>query len=246
MRNPLFFLFLFFLLLQSTDLTPQHTPMTVTTPAPLWILGYGSLLFKPPLHDTPLHAHLVRFDGHLATNGYVRRFWQASTDHRGTSTTPGRVVTLVPASLAELDAASDTDQIRCCVYVVPPEHADTARAYLDDREQDGYTCQEVLFAADINHADHSLLQGFPTDKSDRPLVPCTVYVGTPTNERFVGPESVQKTASVIATAVGDSGPNTEYLFNLHRAVPEDQYLSQLAEVTRITLQQQQQLQQQQH
>ncbi|KAL7664353.1 Gamma-glutamylcyclotransferase [[Candida] zeylanoides] len=60
----------------------------------LWVIGYGSLLFKPPPH-----AHL-RLNGYL--KGYVRRFWQSSSDHRGTPEHPGRVATLV--SLEDLRA----------------------------------------------------------------------------------------------------------------------------------------------
>lgn len=58
----------------------------------MWIIGYGSLIFKPP----PLYS--FRVTGTL--KGFVRRFWQSSSDHRGTPEAPGRVATLV--SLADL------------------------------------------------------------------------------------------------------------------------------------------------
>jgi cation transport protein ChaC len=54
----------------------------------MWVIGYGLLIFKPPPH------YAFRVTGYL--KGYIRRFWQSSSDHRGTPEAPGRVVTLVP------------------------------------------------------------------------------------------------------------------------------------------------------
>ena len=95
---------------------------------PLWIFGYGSLIFKadfPFLDRAP--AHIV---------GWERRFWQGSHDHRGTEDKPGRVVTLV-----------ESPGMLCMgmAYRIDPEQLD----HLDYREKNGY----LRFDTSLNFTD---------------------------------------------------------------------------------------------
>lgn len=143
---------------------------------PLWILGYGSLMFKPP----PFAKY--KLTGYL--NGYIRRFYQSSSDHRGTPESPGRVVTLVSIAdilknekfqkdvlnyelknyngvdketiFGDLQRLYELLEIYGCIYYIPPEHAQEVTEYLDIREQDGYSSHEISFNIPMINKDDQI------------------------------------------------------------------------------------------
>ncbi|MFN3792757.1 gamma-glutamylcyclotransferase [Massilia sp.] len=123
-----------------------------------------------------------------AIAGWSRRFWQGSHDHRGTESAPGRVVTLV------------ADEGAIChgmAYLVTPEEF----AHLDHREKNGY----LRLATEMTFGDGGTAEGI-------------VYIATVDNAAYLGPASEQDIARQIATAHGPSGPNSEYLLELARAL----------------------------
>uniref|UniRef100_A0A2R5L6J9 glutathione-specific gamma-glutamylcyclotransferase n=1 Tax=Ornithodoros turicata TaxID=34597 RepID=A0A2R5L6J9_9ACAR len=154
----------------------------------MWVFGYGSLMWKV---DFPYEKRLVGY-----VQGYVRRFWQASEDHRGVPGNPGRVVTLIPST--------DPD---ACVWGVAYEiHSDQkvkVLEHLDYREKDGYDKVEVVF--------------HPQDTTVAPFK-LTIYVAHQDNPFFVGPASEKEIASQIHSAEGPSGSNREYVLKLAEAM----------------------------
>ncbi|MEM6995151.1 MAG: gamma-glutamylcyclotransferase [Myxococcota bacterium] len=93
---------------------------------PLWIFGYGSLVWRPAFE------HEVRHPGFIV--GWTRRLWQHSTDHRGVVGAPGRVATLVPQSGAQCWGMA---------YRVAAAQRQAVLGNLDYREKNGYARHTV-------------------------------------------------------------------------------------------------------
>jgi glutathione-specific gamma-glutamylcyclotransferase len=156
----------------------------------VWIFGYGSLIWRPAMAYTARRAARIE--------GWARRFWQSSTDHRGTELAPGRVLTLVEAQGAVWGTA----------YAIRRAEWPSIEAALELREQQGYArlTVELSLAAD-EHAGPVVAQ-----------VPGLLYVATPANPYFVGPEALDVTAAIVRRSHGPSGSNLDYVLELDRAL----------------------------
>lgn len=162
------------------DAPARPSPEPGTSDPAVWLFGYGSLIYKA---DFPF---LARRPARL--DGWERRFWQGSHDHRGTPEAPGRVVTLlrVPGAVC-----------RGVAYEVTP----AVFAHLDHREKNGY----VRIATRIDFDDGTAVDGL-------------VYVADPGNEAWLGDASDDAIARHIAHAHGPSGSNADYLLQLAGAL----------------------------
>ncbi|KAL2865813.1 gamma-glutamylcyclotransferase [Aspergillus lucknowensis] len=181
----------------------------------LWVFGYGSLIWKPPPHyDQRVPGYIER---------YVRRFWQASTDHRGTPELPGRVVTVIERGFWEtLDdphaalEPTSTNRVWGAAYHIPSSHAEEVHDYLDVREIDGYSVHYTPFHPFTTNSSTS-----GTSEEPSSPITCMVYIGQPTNPQFLrdaARREPQDVAEVISRGHGQSGKNTEYLYLLEKAL----------------------------
>eukprot|EP01119_Soliformovum_irregulare_P013199 TRINITY_DN3496_c0_g1_i4.p1 TRINITY_DN3496_c0_g1~~TRINITY_DN3496_c0_g1_i4.p1 ORF type:complete len:192 (-),score=50.58 TRINITY_DN3496_c0_g1_i4:22-597(-) len=161
----------------------------------VWIFGYGSLVWRPSF---PYHKKVAGF-----IKGYKRRFFQASTDHRGVPESPGRVVTLI-----ELDHLDDpTEKTWGVAYLVPADKVSEVIEYLDYREKGGYSQARVdVFAID----DH-----------EKPAIRnALIYMATQSNPQYLGPAAMEEIAAQIFRSEGPSGKNVEYLYQLAHSLRE--------------------------
>jgi cation transport regulator ChaC len=150
-----------------------------------WVFGYGSLIWRPDF------AFLDRQPARL--QGWTRRFWQGSHDHRGTPQAPGRVVTLVA------DAASCCDGV---AYLIDAAVRERVFDALDVREQNGYQRYDVTLRLGA--------VGEP--------VAGLVYIAPLDNSAFLGPAPLDVMARHIGSSAGPSGHNVEYLLELADAL----------------------------
>jgi cation transport regulator ChaC len=166
----------------------------------MWIFGYGSIIWRPGFTWTE------RREGYV--EGFVRRFWQGSPDHRGVPEAPGRVVTLVPETGA-----------RCwgVAYRLDEAQSATVLGDLDVREQGGYVSRQITV--------HTRA---PDGRLD-----ALTYLAPPGNAHWLGPAPTPEMVRQIAASEGPSGHNAAYLQELAAALRaigiEDAHVSGLAE-----------------
>lgn len=163
-----------------------------------WIFGYGSLLWRPGFTCLEARAAVV--------DGWTRRFWQGSHDHRGTPQAPGRVVTLVPEP-----------GVRCSgmAYRIDAVTMNEVFEQLDHREQNGYERVRLSMRFD----DATCVEGI-------------TYIASIGNVAWLGQASLDDMARQIAVSHGPSGSNREYLLRLADALVDhgfdDAHVTELA------------------
>lgn len=146
------------------------------------VFAYGSLVWRPGFE--PVRRARAALPGH------ARRFWQASHDHRGTPSAPGRVVTLVPVAGEACEGE---------VLWLPREGREALLAALDERERDGYVRTLV----------HPTL-------ADGSTVAAVTWIASEGNPSWAGDDP--DVAALIGARAGPSGRNADYLFELARAL----------------------------
>ena len=147
-----------------------------------WIFGYGSLVWRP---DFPFSERR-----HAVIEGWARRFWQGSTDHRGVPGAPGRVVTLVAEPHARCSGTA---------YRVDDAVIEGVIETLEYREKGGYR-REVIEIS-LRDRPPSRVEG-------------VVYMATPGNPNYLGPAPLDEIAAQVLRSEGPSGHNVEYVTRL--------------------------------
>ena len=169
----------------------------------LWLFGYGSLIWRPDIDFIDRRPARVQ--------GWSRRFWQGSHDHRGIPDAPGRVVTLIQDQSASCDGMA---------YLVDREVVDETFSQLDHREKNGYERHQVRLEFRQTGAD---AEG-------------VVYIAPIDNFAYLGPAPLDEMASQIHRSAGPSGRNIEYLLELAEALrtleADDQHVFELEAAVR--------------
>ena len=133
-----------------------------------------------------------------------RSYWEQLTDHHD----------------------SAPDKVWGVAYRIVADKVAEVKEYLDIREINGYTIHYTPF-----HPAPSLDASLPPQREP---IHALVYIGTPDNEQFVGPEDPQQLAEHIYHSQGPSGLNRDYLWGLEEALnglsveSEDEHVTDLS------------------
>lgn len=155
-----------------------------------WVFGYGSLCWHPGF------KYKKSVVGHV--KGFIRRFWQGNTTHRGSTEKPGRVATLIKEQ--EGIVYGRAFQVEDSVALL----------YLENREctLGGYVTTFSTFYSRNGDKSFSVI----------------VYIATNNNDQWLGDAPLHCIADQILRSSGPSGHNVEYLLRLaefmHDYLPE--------------------------
>jgi len=141
-------------------------------------------------------------------DGWSRRFWQGSHDHRGTADSPGRVLTLV--------SLSDEHCIGR-VFGITHKYVEQTLKELDYREKNGYERQMLTVRTEEFGSINAL-----------------TYIAPKNNAAWLGPSTDEAIADQIRRSSGPSGSNTEYVLSLNEALRNeginDQHIQTIADL----------------
>ncbi len=134
-------------------------------------------------------------------------------------------------SSSPLQSSETPNRVYGAAYHIPPSYVQAVKAYLDIREINGYSIQ------------YTDCYPMPSAQSTHPspIPKCMVYIGLPSNPQFLGRESPEDVAGVIAASHGPSGANAEYLFMLEESLASlgeesgDSHIKDLATRVRLLL-----------
>ena len=202
----------------------ENILLTAETAGRLSIFGYGSLMWRP---DFPFRTSYL-----ACVDGYARKWWLGSPDHRGTPAALGRVCTLVASAGARTYGR---------VYEVAITDAASVLDALFYREKAGYAALHLSVYAvrrpDVAESAGNFDAKLPLVASQTTALPtfgaasdALTFVATSDSPFWAGPSAVDDDsttarvvdcdaaiATIIATAAGPSGTNYEYFTALVRA-----------------------------
>ena len=168
-----------------------RAPLSTRANESLWVFGYGSIVWRTGFE-------YARSIAPVCARGFRRRFYQGSTDHRGTPAAPGRTATLERCS----------EDVACwgVAYEVRAEDREAVLENLEIREKQ-YDERIEMDLYDVDDA-----KAVPVIRN------AVTYIATPAtiNLNWLGDAS--DLAEQIAAARGPSGENSEYLYNLCEAL----------------------------
>jgi len=135
-------------------------------------------------------------EAHWATvDGWSRRFWQGSHDHRGTEQHPGRVLTLVPLP---------GEQCKGRVFGIAQSNVEQVLDDLDYREKNGYQRHQLRVSTE-----------------ELGEIDALTYIADKDNPAWLGDASNEAIANHIQGSHGPSGSNKDYVLSLHAALCAD-------------------------